>query len=296
MKIVLIIATLLIISAVSFNAFVSYNIHHPQRKPVLWTPLDYGMIYSDISFTSDGIKLKGWFIPNNNSNATIIMAHGYGGNRANCLEYARFFHRAGYNVLLFDFRAHGESGGNWTSNGYYESDDIIAAVDYIKTPKKLGPNRIGMLGISMGGKTAIIASAKTSDVKAIVADSSPAGFIDSMDIKKRVKMRLKWAGIPDISFLVNEELVTFFSEFQTGINDEKGKAINYVESINTPILIIHGDKDEIAPLKDAYLLYEKARETKSIWVAENAGHHEACRTHRAEYEEKVVKFFDEYLN
>ena len=76
-KIVLIITILLFMSAVGFNAFVSYNIHHPQRKPVLWTPLDYGMIYSDISFTSDGIKLKGWFIPNNNSNATIIMAHGF---------------------------------------------------------------------------------------------------------------------------------------------------------------------------------------------------------------------------
>lgn len=288
LKIILIIAVFLVITIISFNAIIAYNISHPKRKPVpLFHYPTLAMNYSAITFASNDIKLKGWFIANdsNESNATIIIAHGYGGNRADQLDYALFLHKAGYNLLLFDFRAHGESERDWTSNGYYESDDIIAAVNYTKN---LGFDKIAVIGISMGGKAAIIASTKTKDIDAVVADSSAAGFVDSMNLRYRVSMR----STKVFSFFVSETLVAYFYELMTGISEDDNKAVNYIDRINTPILIIHGDKDKIVPLKDAHLLYEKAKEPKFIWIVKNTGHHEAHNTHRAEYEERLLNFFD----
>jgi len=221
------------------NFLVSYVIYNPIRSPVLGSPLDYGMDYSDISFTSDGIELEGWFIPNNNSDATIIIAHGYNDTRAGVLGYAQFLNRAGYNVLLFDLRDHGRSGGCWTSDGDV-SNDVIGAINYIKnikTQKNLDPDRIGALGLSIGGTTVAVAAKKT---------------------------------------------------------DDDGKTVN-IDRIDIPILIIHGDDDIVVPLNDAYEIYDRAKGPKFLWVVEETGHIRAYSTHKEEYEEKVVKFFDEYL-
>jgi len=280
----------LIVGILSLNAFVAYKISHPERRPVLLDPSVLGMNYSEITFKNNDIKLKGWFIPGN-SNSTIIIAHGYGGNKAGCLDYAEFLHKAGYNLLLFDFRAHGESGGNWTSNGYYESDDIIAAVNYLKENFSTYAEKIGVLGISMGGKAAIIASAKTEDIDAVIADSAPAGFIESMNLRERVEMK----SCKVIGLFVIEDLVSYLYELQTGISEDRNKALNYVNRMNSAILIIHGDKDRIVPVKDAYLLYERAKEPKFIWIVNNTGHHGALQWHWVEYERNVIKFFDLYL-
>jgi len=280
----------LIVGILSLNAFVAYKISHPERRPVSLDPSILGMNYSEITFKSGDIKLKGWFIPGD-SNATIVIAHGYGGNKAGCLDYAEFLHKASYNLLLFDFRAHGESEGNWTSNGYYESDDIIAAVNYLKENFSTYAEKIGVLGISMGGKAAIIASAKTEEIDAVVADSAPAGFIESMNLRERVGMKSSKV----ISLFVIEDLVSYLYELQTGISEDRNKALNYVDRMNSAMLIIHGDKDGIVPVKDAYLLYERAKGPKSIWIVNNTGHHGAHQWHRVEYEGNVIRFFDLHL-
>ena len=278
------------------NFLVSYVIHNPIRSPVLGSPLDYGMDYSDISFTSDGIELEGWFIPNNNSDATIIIAHGYNDTRAGVLGYAQFLNRAGYNVLLFDLRDHGRSGGCWTSDGDV-SNDVIGAINYIKnikTQKNLDPDRIGALGLSIGGTTVAVAAKKTDDIRAVVTDSAPVGFMDAKYVKKILENVSNRTIIPDISPLVNEKLISFFRRVKTGIKDDDGKTVN-IDRIDIPILIIHGDDDIVVPLNDAYEIYDRAKGPKFLWVVEETGHIRAYSTHKEEYEEKVVKFFDEYL-
>ncbi|HDH44034.1 MAG TPA: hypothetical protein ENG66_01320 [Thermococcus sp.] len=138
-----------IVGILSFNAFVAYKIGHSERRPVLLALFVLGMNYLEITFKSGDIKLKGWFILGD-SNATIVIAHGYGENKAECLDYAEFLHKASYNLLLFDFRAHGESEGNWTSNGYYESDDIIAAVNTLKRTFPLMWRKLECLAFQWG--------------------------------------------------------------------------------------------------------------------------------------------------
>ena len=111
-------------------------------------------VLSDSSFenvyltTSDNIKLQGWYmkIPGT-SKGTVILFHGHGSKKSSVLEEAASFRTMGYNTLLLDFRAHGNSGGNTSSIGYYESEDVKLAYDYIK---EKGEKNVVLWGISMG--------------------------------------------------------------------------------------------------------------------------------------------------
>ena len=99
-------------------------------------PKEYGIEAETISFKSlDGVDLKGWWISaqgNQDSPATVILAHGNGGNRSSMLSRAVFLASNGYNAFPIDLRAHGESGGNYMTPGYLEALDIVGAVEAVK--------------------------------------------------------------------------------------------------------------------------------------------------------------------
>jgi len=106
---------------------------------------DYNLEHEDVSFvTKDNLTLKGWYVPGDVDNKkAILLVHGYGGNRVVVLKYVPFLHEAGYNVLLFDLRAHGISDGYHCSMGYYEKEDIHTAVKYLREVKDM--EKIGVL-------------------------------------------------------------------------------------------------------------------------------------------------------
>ncbi|HUI46660.1 MAG TPA: alpha/beta fold hydrolase [Nitrospirota bacterium] len=157
-------------------------------------------------------------------------------------ELAVHLSRRGYTVLLFDFRAHGESGGRRTSFGYHEQEDILAALDYLKTRDEVDPRRIGIYGFSLGGSSAILAAAKLDGFRAVVADSA---FTSLRDQTKTAVT--DFYHLPTFPFL---PLVVFAYEvyFQTRVD-----AVSPVESIAmlspTPVFIILGDGDRLIPPK-----------------------------------------------
>jgi hypothetical protein len=118
----------------------------------------------------EGGQRVGWFILGR-SQATIILLHGFGCPRQEMLGYAQVLHRAGYSTLLFDFRGRGDSDGDAVTLGFYEQQDALAAVEYLKSRDDVGMGRVGVLGISMGGAVAILAAAQEPAIKAVIADS-----------------------------------------------------------------------------------------------------------------------------
>jgi hypothetical protein len=147
----------------------------PPRTPITQTPPDYGITtYSDVTFTSsDGITLRGWYIPSQNG-AAVILAHGYVDNRQFLLPEAAFLSHAGYGVLLFDFRGHGESGSADVTLGDHERRDLRAALDFVAAQPDVDPNRIGGLGFSMGAATLTEVAAEDDRLRAVVIESSYA--------------------------------------------------------------------------------------------------------------------------
>jgi alpha-beta hydrolase superfamily lysophospholipase len=118
--------------------------------------------------TGDGVTLRGWYIPAGDSLKTVIVCSGANGSLDADMHVAPWLHEAGFNVLLFNWRAHGDSEGEVVTLGFNERYDLIAAVRFAKSKSA---ERVGVLGFSMGGTVAIATAAVYEDVNAVAADS-----------------------------------------------------------------------------------------------------------------------------
>lgn len=119
------------------------------------TPGDYNLPYEDVTVTAaDGLRLVGWYIPSQNG-AVIIAQPGYKANRDEMLNEAEMLYRHGYGVLIDSVRAHDRSDGELISFGYREMQDLEAWYRYVLTRPDARPDRIGLLGNSMGGSLII---------------------------------------------------------------------------------------------------------------------------------------------
>ena len=162
----------------------------PKRQE-LWTnpKQEVGLDYENVEFPAqDGVLLKGWFIrAHQASGATVIMVHGWPWNRIgtkadnllgdlpgskaiNLLPFAKALSEKNYNVLMFDLRNHGQSLAKIPfTSGWLEKRDLLGAISYIKCRDEVDPNRIGIIGFSMGGNTTVFTLAHSTDIKAAVA-------------------------------------------------------------------------------------------------------------------------------
>ena len=149
----------------------SYGYTHLARAVVPDATLG-GADYEDVSFqTSDGLELRGWYIPSRNR-AAVIAFPGRSGPRGR----ARFLARHGYGVLLFDRRGEGDSEGEPNSLGWNGDKDVEAAIAFLHKRPDVDPERIGGIGLSVGGELLIEEAAESDDLKAIVAEGAGIRF------------------------------------------------------------------------------------------------------------------------
>jgi len=134
-KIPLAVSIIIIIAAIMFfwGLFSADLIIKLPRLEMESTPEAYGLSFENITIiSSDGISIKGWFVPYEGSDSTIILLHGWGANKGNILPNTYFLHHRGrYNLLYIDYRNHGESGGSVSSLGSLEKNDLRSAVDFL---------------------------------------------------------------------------------------------------------------------------------------------------------------------
>ncbi len=277
---------------VGFSFILVYANTHPPQYPLHIPPSDYKADYEEVSFTSaDGIVLKGWLVkpshPGTKSPA-IIICHGVGANKSDFTELAVSLSHRGYFVLLFDFRAHGESGGSRTSLGYHEQKDVVAALDFLKARSGVAPGRIGIYGFSMGGSTAILAAAKTGAFSAVVADSAFTCL--------REQARDAITGfyhLPSFPFL-QLAVLGYELYFQTRV--DAVSPISLIAIIAPkPVLIIAGEGDKLIPADNGRKLYAAAHEPKELWLIPGAEHGATLAAAGSEYEKRVGEFFDKNL-
>ena len=165
----------------------------PPRTPILRTPADYDLEYEEISFkTEDGVLIKGWFIPAN-SDKLIISNHfspanryGFaghmegldfaGGFEVNFLPRYKALQEAGYNILAYDLRCHGESEGGEkgvTGVGYWEWQEVLASLDYVKNRPDTANHKVSLMSMCMGANATINAMEKKpeafKDIKSLIA-------------------------------------------------------------------------------------------------------------------------------
>lgn len=262
---------------------------HPTRGAITRLPEAVGIAaYENVTFLSpDGLTLKGWWIPPTNG-ATIIFVHGHGGNRQNQLDDAGILVKAGYGALLFDLRNNGQSEGEVTTFGLYEADDVQAAYDFVTSQPGVDPDRIGLLGQSMGGATALLAAAQIPEVKAVASLSAYTSMEDN--ITNGVE---RLAGLPAFPFA---PLVVFWGELEAGIDIQQVRPVDAIATLNPcAVLIIHGDRDGLIPVENAYALYEAASDPKELYIIPGAGHQSFLPVVGQIYADRLTAFFDQYL-
>jgi len=262
-----------------------------ERVPIGSNPSDFGLEYVDVSFPSrDGLMLCGWWLEGGDDNPIIVVVHGSGDNRAHPAErmlgIAKDLVSYGYNVLMFDMRGHGESEGKHISAGYYERNDVLGAIDYIRQSGI--ESKIGILGFSMGAATSLMAAAESEEINAVVADCAYADIVSIIESEFANRSNLPKFFMPIILSMTRNIYDIDF----TAIKPEEA-----VKEISVPVFIIHGGQDEMIPVQHAYRLKEASQNLDSkLWIVPEAQHANSYLVRPAEYKEQVISFFDEVLD
>jgi len=271
---------------VGWGFYSSSLILNPSKSRPEAAPGVFGLTPQEVAFdTTDGIRLKGWFVSAPGSSKTVIACHGWSAERSSTLACTSFLRRVGYNLLYFDFRNHGESGGTLSSVGPLESRDLEAALGFLSRHKTDAARWIGVWGLSMGAVVAIAAAADHPEIKAVVAESAFSSFNEAV-----IRSARFFYGVPRFPLMA---ITLGFVRWRLGFDPEKFSPLDRIGRIRPrPVLLIQGDRDVRAPASDGRLLFEAAGEPKELWTVPGADHGEAHSKDPVTYEKKVSEFFD----
>ena len=252
------------------------------------SPENHGLTAKAVEFRpSDALVLHGWYIPAEDSVKTIIVCSGANGSLDADVHVAPWLHEAGFNVLLFNWRAHGDSEGEVVTLGFNERYDLIAAVQYAKSQ---GAERVGVLGFSMGGTVAIATAAVDQDISAVVADS-PFVYVLSA-----VAGGLTERGVPEgLSFLLARVFV-ITACLRTRLNLFDIDLVRWIHRVAPrPLLLIFGEQDVIATQSEVDVIFARAREPKELWRVPEAAHRNIYLQQPEEYRRRIPEFFNQHL-
>lgn len=251
--------------------------HHvgppPQALPVETTTIP----------SNSGSTLGAWYIPASDSHATLVLLHPIRTGRLAMASRAELFHDAGYDVLMIDFQAHGESPGEHITAGYLERHDVSAAVDFAK---RRHPNhKIGVVGCSLGGAATLLAA--PLEVDAIVLESVYPSISEA--VHDRIAMRLGPASFVLTPLLLGELWL------RLGISPADLRPIDHIALVGCPILVAGGELDQHTTLSETRALFAAAVEPKKLVVFQGAGHSDLLAHNPEQYKREVLSFLATHL-
>ena len=250
-------------------------------------PSQLGLRFDDISFQADdGYQLSSWYIPSENSTKAVIFVHGHGADRQEGLRWFNAIHKAGFNILALDLRNSGKNIPSFSSMGYFEEQDVKAAVDYLYQQKKL--QRIGVFGVSMGAATSIMAMAKDPRIAAGVFE---AGWSNLNDLYAEIIDQ--YLGLPSFPLL---PLITWMMEWRTGMDMDQLNPQQILGDIAPrPVFIIHCTGDRLIAFSHGKRNYAAAKEPKEFWQSPCQTHARAWQLDPSYIEKRVTNYYLKYL-
>jgi pimeloyl-ACP methyl ester carboxylesterase len=254
---------------------------HPKRYIGAYQPADFGFKPEAVTLqTADGVKLDAWFIPHKTSKKAVIICHGYPMDKGDVLGLTVFLARE-FNLLYFDFRATGRSGGLFSTGGARETRDIDAAVKFLESR---GFTRgVGAFGFSMGAASVLLS--QNPAIKARVLDAPFADLGGELDYIFR-----PW-GAWRRPLLV---LMKTWSLVFMGVNINSVSPVKSAAALTTPILLVHGDADRQVPTENSVRI-KAANPAAELWIVKGAGHGENWYRAGNEYEKRLKAFFNKNL-
>lgn len=254
---------------------------HPKRYPGDSRPEDFGLKPEALKLkTADGIELDAWFIPHKTSKQAVILCHGYPMDKSDILGFTRFLAKE-FNLLYFDFRATGRSGGYFSTGGAWETRDIDAAVKFLET--RGFKDGVGVFGFSMGGATALLSN--NPAIKARALDAPFAELAKEMDY-----IFGSW-GLWRKPLLA---MMKAWSRVLLGVNIDLLNPITNTAAFAKPVLLVHGDADRQVPVGNSMAI-KASNPSAELWIVKGAGHGDNWGRAGREYEERLTAFFKKHI-
>jgi hypothetical protein len=237
------------------------------------TPADYQLAYEEVWLEVSTGKIHGWWISATNHQAPVILYfHGNGSNNGDTVSQAARFHQLGLSVLLIDYRGYGYSSGPFPNESLvYE--DAETAWQYLTTTKQIDPKKIVLYGHSLGGAVAIELASRHSDLAGIIVDGTFTSMRAMADQMSQYKIfPLDW------------------------ILTQRFDSLTKIQSLQTPILFMHGTADRVVPLFMSQELFAATSASKELWLVPEAEHNDLPRVGGEKYLEKIKQFVEKVAN
>ena len=229
-----------------------------------------------------GYAIHGEYIQTVKSTKTVILSHGISSNRYGMMRYIPLFQDLGFNILSYDLRGHGESGGKNISYGYFEKHDLVSLVDWLidKHSEKIS---IGTMGVSLGAAVSLQHAGIDPRLTFTIAEASFSDLSELLAYRLKAEYHLPpFPFIPVTAVLCRA--ISGMDLYQ--VSPERAGA-----TIKTPVFIIHGEDDNYIPPKMSLNIFNSlAASQKRLYHAEGAGHSSSLRADPEEYKRQITIF------
>lgn len=239
--------------------------------------------------THQGLKQVAWYIPAaSETDKTVIVVHGFGQTKSRMRPYAYLFHQLGYNVLMPDNVAHGESEGQIIGYGWNDRLNLIKWAELLVEDNP--QTQLVFYGLSMGGATVMMASGEASLPEQVVALIEDAGYTSVWD--ELVFQAKDMYNLPAFPLLYQ---VSALSKLRAGFTYGEASSVKQLQKNTLPTLFIHGDSDNFVPSDMVYQNYEATAGPKELYIVPGADHSKTFQTDMAQYEQVIKRFLETYV-
>ena len=253
-------------------------------------PLDLGIAYQEKTFVvereGERIALATWWMPCGKSEKTVVLIHGRADAKVGAIAWAPTLLRLGVNVLAVDLRAHGQSGGEYSTAGYFERHDLSSLIDQARKEWEGSWDQIFLMGLSMGGAAALATADLRDDIAGVIVDST---FLSWQ------KITWNYLHMSGYGFVWLHRLAIHMVNWLSGANPALVEPEKTLQTVKCPVLWIMGQSD---PLNDDTLgAVAQTRQSQGYpfkaFEISQAGHLEGILKNPYEYEAELGKWMQE---
>jgi pimeloyl-ACP methyl ester carboxylesterase len=279
-------------AAVAASVAFLHPVTHPPRDRSTIDPADLLLRTEDVAFqAADGVPLSGWLAAGRRSGSVIILCHDLGGSRLSLVNSAVSLSRAGFPLFLFDFRAHGRSGGRRSTLGIDERLDVLGAIDHLRGRPGAEGTRFGIWGIGMGAYAGALAALESERIVALALDGIYPDVPAQLDrlVGARVPPALRFL-VPVIRLSYNPYFAFELDRRSVGGSLEAlaGRNILFIAGTDSPER--HAEEKALyaalpeSPAADKNFLELKASVITGLYDED-----------KKKYDQEIVRFFSSYL-
>ena len=251
-----------------------FGVNNPKPKNVKLPTQNYEVVK-----LKSNKEIECWLVRNEKQRGTVILFHGYGGEKSSMIDKSNEFIKMGFSTLLVDFMGSGNSEGNQTTIGYKEAEEVRTAFDYIK---ENGEKNIYLFGTSMGS-VAIMKCINDYKIK-------PKGIIIECPfgtMYQTVCARFNKMNAPTFPMA---GILLFWGGIQNGFWGFSHNPTEYAKNINCPTLLLYGEKDKSVSRNEIDEIYKNLKGIKNLCVYKKTGHENYLKKNKVEWNKNITEF------